>query len=77
MGDGILVLPAASKPSINNRISLDPKILAMALDIEAPMVTAFRFYALEPCDLGLLVAIRRGGLAALVVVMVAADSLVC
>jgi len=37
-GRGLLVFPAASKPSISKRISLDPKILAMALDIDAPIV---------------------------------------
>jgi hypothetical protein len=33
-----LVLPAASRPSINRRISLLPKILAIIFDIEPPMV---------------------------------------
>lgn len=34
---GVLVLPAASRPSIRRRISLDPKILAIILEIEPPM----------------------------------------
>ena len=33
----ILVLPAASSPSISNRISFDPKILAIIFEIEPPM----------------------------------------
>ena len=33
----LLVLPAASKPSINNRISLDPKTLLSNLEIFWPM----------------------------------------
>lgn len=33
----ILVLPAASSPSINNRISLDPKILFIIFEMEPPM----------------------------------------
>lgn len=39
-GERILVLPAASRPSINSRISFDPKILAMALEIEPPILSA-------------------------------------
>jgi hypothetical protein len=35
----VLVLPAASRPSIRSRISLDPKILFIIFDIEAPIVT--------------------------------------
>lgn len=38
IGD-ILVFPAASRPSINSRISLDPKILAIILDIDAPILS--------------------------------------
>jgi hypothetical protein len=34
----VLVLPAASSPSINNLISLDPKILFIILDIDPPIV---------------------------------------
>ena len=37
----VLVLPAASKPSINNLISLDPKILFIILDIDAPIVSVY------------------------------------
>ena len=33
----ILVLPAASKPSINIRISFDPKILLIIFDTEPPI----------------------------------------
>ena len=36
----VLVLPAASRPSISNRISFDPKILAIIFDIEAPIVSS-------------------------------------
>ena len=36
----ILVLPAASKPSINNRISFDPKILFIIFEIEPPIAPA-------------------------------------
>lgn len=36
----ILVLPAASRPSISRRISLDPKILPIMLDILLPIVRA-------------------------------------
>ena len=41
-GDGgdVLVFPAASSPSISRRISLDPKILFIILEIEAPIVAA-------------------------------------
>jgi hypothetical protein len=35
----VLVLPAASRPSINSRISFDPKILFIIFDIEPPIVT--------------------------------------
>lgn len=35
----VLVFPAASRPSINSRISLDPKILAIILDIDAPILS--------------------------------------
>lgn len=35
----VLVFPAASRPSINSRISLDPKILAIILDIEPPILS--------------------------------------
>ena len=34
---GLLVLPAASKPSISNRISFDPKILLIILEICPPI----------------------------------------
>ena len=34
----VLVFPAASSPSISRRISLDPKILFIIFDIEAPIV---------------------------------------
>jgi len=34
-----LVLPAASKPSINRRISLDPKILSSSFEMPPPIVT--------------------------------------
>lgn len=33
----ILVLPAASSPSINRRISLDPKILFIIFEMEPPI----------------------------------------
>ena len=36
---GILVFPAASSPSINKRISFDPKILFITFDIDPPMIT--------------------------------------
>lgn len=35
--NNILVLPAASRPSINSRISLLPKILAIILEMDAPI----------------------------------------
>ena len=35
----VLVFPAASSPSMSSRISFDPKILAIILDICPPMVT--------------------------------------
>lgn len=38
----ILVLPAASSPSMSRRISLDPKILFIILDIWPPIVSAVR-----------------------------------
>lgn len=38
MEAGVLVFPAASRPSIKSRISLDPKILFIILDIEAPIL---------------------------------------
>jgi len=38
-GDDSLVLPAASRPSINRRISLDPKILSSSFEIPPPIVT--------------------------------------
>ena len=33
----ILVFPAASKPSMSRRISLDPKILPMIFETEPPI----------------------------------------
>ena len=36
----LLVLPAASSPNINNRISFDPKILFMSLEMFPPMSAA-------------------------------------
>jgi hypothetical protein len=38
-GDDVLVLPAASRPSISRRISLLPKILAIEREMAAPMVS--------------------------------------
>ena len=37
-GRDVLVLPAASSPSMSKRISLDPKILPIILDMEPPMM---------------------------------------
>ena len=37
MAGRILVLPAASSPSISSRISLDPKILFIIFEMEPPM----------------------------------------
>jgi tRNA threonylcarbamoyladenosine modification (KEOPS) complex Pcc1 subunit len=42
VGD-VLVFPAASRPSIRSRISLDPKILFIILDIDAPIVSGLRY----------------------------------
>jgi hypothetical protein len=39
----ILVFPAASRPSISSRISLDPKILAIIFDIDAPILSVLRY----------------------------------
>jgi len=36
-GEGVLVFPAASRPSIRSRISREPKILPMILDTWPPM----------------------------------------
>ena len=36
----VLVLPAASRPSINRRISREPKSLPMILDMLPPMMAA-------------------------------------
>jgi hypothetical protein len=35
----VLVLPAASKPNMSRRISLDPKILFIILEIEPPILS--------------------------------------
>jgi hypothetical protein len=35
----VLVFPAASRPNIKSRISLDPKILFIILDIDAPILS--------------------------------------
>lgn len=40
---GVLVLPAASRPSISSRISLDPKILPIIFEIEPPMMSEWCF----------------------------------
>ena len=40
IGEDLLVFPAASKPSMSRRISLDPKILLIILETEPPMVEA-------------------------------------
>lgn len=37
-GENSLVFPAASKPSMSRRISLDPKILPMIFETEPPMI---------------------------------------
>jgi hypothetical protein len=39
----LLVFPAASRPSISRRISLDPKILPIIFEIEAPMTAVMWF----------------------------------
>lgn len=44
-----LVFPAASRPNINRRISLDPKILAMIFDTEPPIAPVCRRCA-RRCD---------------------------
>lgn len=51
----LLVLPAASSPSISNRISLDPKTLAIILEIPPPIVDVYvigRFDVDVCCQLG-------------------------
>jgi len=51
LASNVLVLPAASSPSISRRISLDPKILFIILDIEAPMAAVFPVeVCYEPCS---------------------------
>lgn len=40
MAGDSLVFPAASKPSMSRRISLDPKILPMIFETEPPIVLA-------------------------------------
>lgn len=50
----VLVLPAASSPSINSRISLDPKILFIILDICPPMVSGCGRIRLETSEGALL-----------------------
>jgi hypothetical protein len=40
---GVLVFPAASRPSIKSRISLDPKILFIIFDIDAPILSVVRY----------------------------------
>ncbi len=42
----VLVLPAASSPSMSNRISFDPKILLMILEMFPPILSVF--YELPP-----------------------------
>jgi hypothetical protein len=37
----VLVFPAASRPSINKRISFDPKILSSIFETDPPMMTVF------------------------------------
>lgn len=59
-GGSILVFPAASRPSINRRISLDPKTLAIILDIEAPMMSAIRYTLLGWASKVPTLADRRG-----------------
>ena len=57
----ILVFPAASRPNISRRISLDPKTLAIILEIDPPMVWMLFWYGkLEPC-LQMVVAGGGGG----------------
>lgn len=38
MGTNVLVLPAASRPSMSRRISREPKILPIILEIWLPML---------------------------------------
>lgn len=58
-GEGyVLVLPAASSPSIRSLISLDPKILFIIFDIDAPIVSVQcgicgRRGRIEPCSKGI------------------------
>jgi hypothetical protein len=35
----VLVFPAASRPNMRSRISLDPKILFIIFDIDAPILS--------------------------------------
>ena len=44
-GGDSLVFPAASKPSMSRRISLDPKILPMIFETEPPIVVMLIAYA--------------------------------
>ena len=44
-GGSSLVFPAASKPSMSRRISLDPKILPMIFETEPPIVVMLIAYA--------------------------------
>ena len=48
---GVLVFPAASRPSINRRISLDPKILPIIFEIEPPMMSECACLGYEACVL--------------------------
>jgi hypothetical protein len=71
----VLVFPAASRPSIKSRISLDPKILFIIFDIEAPILSDCRYsHSMAVC-----IVFRGGsftvvGRRAAIVVLIAPDS---
>jgi hypothetical protein len=75
-GGAVLVFPAASRPSIKSRISLDPKILFIIFDIEAPIVSDRRYAVSIAVGGCVCVAVRswRSIGARHAVVLIAADS---
>ena len=63
MAGDSLVFPAASKPSMSRRISLDPKILPMIFETEPPIVVGLIAYGYSDSRLcvGMMLTFCCGG----------------
>jgi hypothetical protein len=71
----VLVFPAASKPSINRRISFDPKTLFIIFDIDPPILLVGRYaHSIAVLRYSRRSFPRKGGEDCVVVMLIALDS---